>query len=81
MPTVLRIGSFRFHFFANEGHEPPHIHVRSPHGECKFWLTPIRLERNKGIRLHDLRTIEKIVYEYRDLFIEKYIEFQRGRRV
>jgi len=28
--TVRRIGSFRFHFYSDEGTEPPHIHVRCP---------------------------------------------------
>ena len=37
MPTILRIANFRFHFYSNEGNEPPHIHVRcSDGGECKF---------------------------------------------
>ena len=40
MPTVLRIGPFRFHFYSDESDEPAHIHVRSPNGECKFWLGP-----------------------------------------
>ena len=41
MPTVLRIGSFRFHFYSDEGQESAHIHVRTPDGECKFWLEPV----------------------------------------
>jgi hypothetical protein len=49
MPTVLRIGAFRFHFYSAEGHEPPHIHVATPDGECKFWLEPISLARNRNI--------------------------------
>ncbi|WP_159294951.1 DUF4160 domain-containing protein [Microcystis aeruginosa] len=50
MPTVIRIGHFRFHFYSDEGSEPPHIHVRSPDGECKFWLEPIIiLASNRGI--------------------------------
>ena len=27
MPTVLRIGPYRFHFYSKEGNEPAHIHV------------------------------------------------------
>lgn len=27
MPTVLRIGPFRFFFYSNENNELPHIHV------------------------------------------------------
>ena len=33
MPTVLRIGRFRFHFYSDERGEPPHIHVASADGD------------------------------------------------
>ena len=52
MPTVLRIKSFRFHFYSDELNEPSHIHVSAPEGECKFWIEPIRLARNKGLSPH-----------------------------
>ena len=61
MPTVMRIGPFRFHFYSNESNEPAHIHVATPDGECKFWLNPIGLARNMGVPVHDLRKIEKLV--------------------
>ena len=57
MPTVLRIGAFRFHFYSDEGNEPPHIHVATPDGECKFWLEPISLARNKGVNPKTIRNI------------------------
>ena len=72
MPTVLRIGAYRFHFYSDEGDEPPHIHVRSPDGECKFWLDPVALARNNGIAPRDLRTIERLVFEHRLTLMEKY---------
>ena len=31
VPTVLRIGGYRFFFYANENNEPRHIHVQSAH--------------------------------------------------
>lgn len=49
MPTVLRIGAYRFHFYSDEGNEPAHIHVANADGECKFWLEPIKISRNKGL--------------------------------
>ena len=49
MPTVLRIGPYRFHFYSNEGNEPPHIHIRFEGNECKYWLEPIALAKNRGI--------------------------------
>lgn len=45
MPTVLRLGRFRFFFFSNEGNEPPHIHVRAGEDEAKFWLEPWNWKR------------------------------------
>ena len=35
MPTILRLGSYRFYFFSDEGNEPPHIHVRFEENDCK----------------------------------------------
>jgi hypothetical protein len=79
MPTILRIRSFRFHFYSDEGNEPPHIHVEMPDGECKFWLEPVRLARNKGVPPLALRQIEKLVFEHRKLLTEKYNDFQKQR--
>ncbi|MBV5309381.1 DUF4160 domain-containing protein [Chromatium okenii] len=74
MPTALKVGKFRFHFYSDEGSEPPHIHVRCADGECKFWLAPISLARNRGIPSHELREIERLVFEHKQFLIEKYHE-------
>jgi hypothetical protein len=78
MPTVLRIGRYRFHFYSDEGHEPPHIHVRCSNGECKFWLDPIMMAGNRGVRPNDLREIERLVFEHRDQLLEAYNEYHRA---
>jgi hypothetical protein len=49
MPTVLRIASFRFHFYSDDRNVPPHIHVATPDGECKFWLEPVGLPEIKEL--------------------------------
>jgi hypothetical protein len=77
MPTVLRIGPFRFHFYSDEGNEPPHIHVATPDGECKFWLEPVRVARNKGVSPQNLRRIEKLVFQNLNFLTEKYNEFHK----
>lgn len=74
MPTVLRIGQLRFHFYSDEGNEPPHIHVRTPDGECKFWLEPVRLAANRGVAPHDLRDIEGLIFEHHAHLRAKYHE-------
>lgn len=46
MPTVLRVGPYRFFFYASDRHEPPHVHVERDEKVAKFWLRPVRLERS-----------------------------------
>ena len=75
MPTVLRIGKFRFHFYSNEGIEPAHIHVDTPEGDCKFWLDPVELARSKGLPAHMLRELQTIVIENQTYFLERFHEY------
>jgi len=72
MPTVLRVGGFRFHFYSDEGKEPAHIHVAVADGECKFWLEPVQLARNKGVAPHVIRQMEKLVFEHKEFLLEKF---------
>lgn len=72
MPTILRIGRYRFHFYSNEGLEPPHIHVDAGDVACKFWLDPVGLAANQGMAARDVREVERLVFEHHDLFMEKY---------
>jgi len=75
MPTVFRTPRFRFHFYSDEGAEPPHIHVRSVDGECKFWLAPVSMAYNRGVPAHDLRDVERLVFQNKVLFLEKYHDY------
>jgi Pyruvate/2-oxoacid:ferredoxin oxidoreductase gamma subunit len=78
MPTVLRVGPYRFHFYSDERGEPTHIHVRTSDGECKFWLEPIALAKNQGLAAHVVRTIEALVFEHQEYLREKYNEYHRS---
>ena len=77
MPTILRVGPYRFAFFANEGIEPPHVHVYAAEHEAKYWLTPVVLEKNKGFRSDELAKIEQIIAEHGQLILEKWYEFHK----
>lgn len=72
MPTVLKIGRFRFFFFSNEGSEPVHIHVESDDKYAKFWLKPVQLAKSVGYNAKELNEIRKLVLENVDLFKEKW---------
>ncbi len=58
MPTVLRVGRYRFCFFSNEGQEPPHIHIKAGDNQAKFWIYQIELASNYGFSAYELNKIE-----------------------
>ncbi|MBU3886950.1 DUF4160 domain-containing protein [Methylosinus sporium] len=72
MPTILRVGSFRFFFYSSERGEPPHIHVESNGGSAKFWLDPVELARSQGFRSQELQRLRLTVIEYRKTFEEAW---------
>ena len=75
MPTILIIFGLRFYFFANE-HLPIHVHLENSDGLAKIALEPeIKLVENNGIKPKDIKRAMTIVEQYREEFIEKWIEF------
>lgn len=78
MPTVLRVGRYRFFFFSNEGSEPPHIHVKAAEDEAKFWLTPISLAVNYGFGANELGEIERIVTDHLEILLGAWNEHFAG---
>jgi hypothetical protein len=47
MPTVLRVGPYRFFFYAGNRDEPAHVHTEQDK-VAKFWLDPVRLYSSGG---------------------------------
>jgi hypothetical protein len=74
MPTVLRIGKYRFFFFSREDYEPLHIHVENDDNYAKFWLEPVELAKSIGYNARELNHIRKLVIENTELFKEKWFE-------
>ena len=74
MPSVLRVGRYRFFFFSNEGEEPPHIHVRAAEHEAKFCLDSVSLVANYGFRSRDLSEIERLIREHQVELLEAWHE-------
>lgn len=75
VPTILRVGGYRFFFFSNEGHEPPHIHVEQAERYAKFWLEPISLAVNVGFRSGELTELHGIVNENQINFAGRWNEY------
>ncbi|REJ76511.1 MAG: DUF4160 domain-containing protein [Planctomycetota bacterium] len=78
MPTVSRVGPYRFFFYAGDGEEPVHVHVERDDCEAKFWLEPVRLERSGGFSAKELRRIEKIVSDHQERLMESWNDFFHG---
>lgn len=72
MPTVLRLGPYRFYFVSHDMSEPPHIHVDRDDFSAKFWLQPVLLARNLGFRPRELREIERIVVDRSHELLESW---------
>jgi hypothetical protein len=75
MPTVLRVGPYRFFFFSNEGDEPPHIHVRRDRGLAKFWLDPVQLAESANFPAHELGTLRELVIKNHGRLISAWHEY------
>lgn len=80
MPSLLRRDGFRFLFYANEGNEPPHVHVIGRGGEAKVWLRPIQISKVYGLSPKDKKQILEIIQKNVILFIEKYEEWHEPNR-
>jgi len=74
MPTILRTGPYRFYFYSNEKGEIPHIHVQRGRSLAKFWLKQVELAGSKRFASHELRIIQKLIEENREIFLEAWNE-------
>mgnify|MGYP001093662629 CR=1 FL=1 len=72
MPTILRIGPYRFHFYSREDNEPAHIHIERDDLECKFWLEPVALARNFGFPGSELNRLAELVEINKVTLIESW---------
>jgi hypothetical protein len=77
MPTIDRIGPYRFFFYSNESDEPPHVHVERDRGDltAKFWIGPVRLARS-SFTPADTRAVRRMIEsrqaEYRRAWHEHF---------
>ena len=74
-PTILRVERYRFFFFSNEGHEPPHVHIQDGGKLAKFWLDGVALAGSTGFAPHELTRIQALVSNHRDTLLEAWHEF------
>ncbi|MEQ8554350.1 MAG: DUF4160 domain-containing protein [Cyclobacteriaceae bacterium] len=75
MPTILRIGPYRFYFYSADGDEPTHVHVQRDDYTAKFWVNPVRLDKNLGFRNKEINELFRMIEENQLFIIEKWNEY------
>ena len=78
MPTVLRIGPFRFFFYAGDRDEPPHMHVERDSNTAKFWLEPVRLQNSGGFNRNDISRLQRLIEDNREDLLRSWNEYFNG---
>lgn len=78
MPTLLRVGPYRFFCYAGDRDEPPHVHIERDQDEAKFWLNPVRLQNNRGFSRTEINYIQKLVEEHQEQLLAGWHDFFNG---
>ena len=79
MPTVLRVGPYRFFFYASDREEPPHVHVERDDNVAKFWLLPVRLEHSGGFSRREINRVQKLIESNVEVLLRSWNEYFEGR--
>lgn len=69
MPTIRRIGEYRFFFYAGDRSEPFHVHVEREDNVAKFWLNSVRLHSSGRFRPNEIRHL-RLIEEHEQEFLE-----------
>ncbi|HKZ57393.1 MAG TPA: DUF4160 domain-containing protein [Thermodesulfovibrionales bacterium] len=75
MPAVLKVGPYRFFFYAGDRDEPKHVHVEREDKIAKFWLDPVRLQNSGGFSRVEISSIHKIINENHLKLMEAWHEY------
>ncbi|MGD9812022.1 MAG: DUF4160 domain-containing protein [Sphingobium sp.] len=75
MPTVLRVGPYRFYFFSHEPNEPPHVHIDRDEATAKVWLDRVKLSGSRGFRPKEINVILALVADHREVLQEAWREY------
>lgn len=67
-----------FYFYAADGTEPAHVHVRRDRATAKIWLNPVTVARSRGFTSRELERILRITVRERHMMRERWDEFFEG---
>lgn len=76
MPTLFILFGFRFFFWSNE-HDPIHVHISKGDAEAKYNIESLELVENYGFKKSELRLIEAVLEENKEIIIDRWHEYFR----
>jgi hypothetical protein len=71
MPTIFIVFGFTFRYYSND-HDPLHIHVFKGGSMAKYSIAPVTLLENNGFKVQELKLIESIIEENKELIAEHW---------
>lgn len=71
MPTVLRMGPYRFYFYSHEPNEPSHVHIDRKLFTAKFWLKNVILADNSSFGKKELSKLQELVKTHQKQFLDE----------
>ncbi|MEZ4416159.1 MAG: DUF4160 domain-containing protein [Gemmatimonadota bacterium] len=75
MPTILRLGPYRFYFYSAEDGERPHVHIDRDLSSAKLWLDPVEVGASEGFPRHELRRLRALVEAHHDALVRAWDDF------
>lgn len=75
MPSVLRVGPYRFFFFAGDRDEPPHVHIEREANRAKVWLDPVRLQESGGFSRAEINRIVGMVAAHQERLLRSWHDY------
>ena len=76
--VLLDFMGYKFFFWSNE-HAPIHVHISKGDSEAKYNVETLELVENFGFKKNELRMIESIIEENKEIIIERWNEyFKKG---
>lgn len=75
MPTILRVGPYRFFFYSGDKDEPIHVHIEHDDKIAKVWIEPIRLHYSGGFSRTEIARIIRIIITYKEQILEAWNDY------
>jgi hypothetical protein len=75
VPLLLRLRGYEFRFFAGDGGEPPHVHVRGNSGRAKIWLARVEIAHSEYYSERRREEIIRITRAHRAEWLAAWARF------